>query len=143
PLYPLLMRAVGTILGGHDLLAGVVVSLAACLVAFVLLFQLAGELLDRAGAARSVLALALFPTALFLGAVYSESLYLALSLAVFLLARQGRFAGAGLAAGLGLLTRSAGIALLPALALLAWRAPNRRAALLRSAVALPVAALWP
>ena len=62
---------------------------------------------------------------------------------MFVLARRGRWAGAGGAAGLGLLTRSAGIVLLPALALLAWRAPNRRDALLRSAFAVPIALVWP
>ena len=44
---------------------------------------------------RSVLYLALFPTTLFLFAVYSESLYLLLSVAAFLLAVRGRWAWAG------------------------------------------------
>ena len=143
PLYPGAMRILGTVLGGHDLLAGVLVSLIAAAVAFVLLHQLATEILGTDAANRSVLSLALFPTALFLGAVYSESLYLALSIATFLLARRGHWARAGLLAGCCLLTRSAGIAVLPALALLAWRSPNPRTALVRSAIALPVAALWP
>ena len=43
-------------------------------------------------------------------------------------AERGRFWGAGAAAGLALLTRSAGIALLPALVLLAWRAAAPRRA---------------
>jgi hypothetical protein len=143
PLYPLLVRVVGFVLGRHYLLGGVLVSTAACLAAFVLLYRLAGELLDRDSARRAVLAVAVFPTTFFLGAVYSESLYLALSVAVFLFAVRGRWLTAGVAAGLALLTRSAGIALLPSLALLAWRAPNPRAALTRSAIALPIAALWP
>ena len=71
PLYPLLMRAVGWVLGGHDLLAGIVVSLAACCVAFVLLYRLTTDLAGVDTANRTVVALALFPTALFLGAVYS------------------------------------------------------------------------
>ena len=65
------------------------VSLAACLCAFVLLYRLAARHLDDAGAMRAVLYLAVFPTALFLQAVYSESLYLALVLAAFLLAERG------------------------------------------------------
>ena len=41
-----------------------------------------------------MLYLGVFPTAVFLGAVYSESLYLALALGAFLAAERGRFAAA-------------------------------------------------
>jgi hypothetical protein len=124
-------------------LAGVLLSLAACAVSFVLLHRLASDRLGPEAARRAVLYLAIFPTALFLGAVYSESLYLALALAAFLLADRGRFAGAGVAAGLAMLTRPVGVALLPALAVLAWRADDRRRALLGVAASLPLAALYP
>ena len=143
PLYPGLVATLGRLLAGHYVLAGVLVSLAACAVAFVLLHRLALERLGPDGAGRAVLYLALFPTALFLGAVYSESLYLALALGSFLLAERGRFLGAGALAGLAMLTRPVGIALLPALALLAWRSSERRRALLGVAASLPVAALYP
>ena len=143
PLYPGLVGLLGRLLAGHFVLAGVLLSLAACAVAFVLLHRLAAERLGEDGARRAVLYLAIFPTALFLQAVYSESLYLALVLGAFLLAERGRFLGAGAVAGLALLARPVGIALLPALALLAWRADDRRRALLRLAVAVPIAALYP
>jgi hypothetical protein len=143
PLYPGLVALLGRILLGNFVLAGVVLSLAACAVAFVLLHRLARERLGLAGARRAVLYLALFPTALFLQAVYSESLYLALVLGAFVLAERGRFLGAGGVAGLAMLTRPVGIALLPALALLAWRSEDRRAALLRLGVSLPIAAAYP
>ena len=143
PLYPGLVAGLGRLLAGHYVLAGVLLSLAACLVAFVLLHRLALERLGADGACRAVLYLAIFPTALFLGAVYSESLYLALALAAFLLAERGRFLGAGAAAGLAMLTRPVGIALLPALVLLAWRSPERRRALLGVAASLPLAAVYP
>jgi hypothetical protein len=143
PLYPGLVAALGRLLAGHYVLAGVLVSLAACAVAFVLLHRLALERLGVEGARRAVLYLAIFPTALFLGAVYSESLYLALALGSFLLAERGRFLGAGALAGLAMLTRPVGIALLPALAVLAWRSSDRRRALLGVGAALPVAAIYP
>jgi hypothetical protein len=143
PLYPALVGLLGRLLAGHYVLAGVLLSLAACLAAFVLLHRLALPRLGAAGARRAVLYLAVFPTALFLQAVYSESLYLALALATFLLAERGRFLGAGAAAGLAMLTRPAGIALLPALALLAWRAEHRGRALLTLPVAVAGAALYP
>jgi Mannosyltransferase (PIG-V) len=143
PLYPLLVKVGGTILSGHYIVAGIGVSLACCAVAFVLLYLLAEPMLGEAGAFRSVLYLALFPMALFLGAVYSESLYLMLSIASFLLAVRGRFLYAGIAIGLAILTRSAGIALLPAVGLIAWRAEDRLGALLRLGVAPLIAAAWP
>ena len=143
PLYPGLVAVLGRALAGHYLLAGVLVSLAACAAAFVLLYRLARPRLGDAGARRAVLYLALFPTALFLQAVYSESLYLALALGAFLAGERGRFLAAGALAGLAMLTRPVGIALLPALALLAWRSRTRRQALLRLAVAAPISALYP
>ena len=143
PAYPLLVRAAGWVLGGHDVLAGVIVSLAAAAVAFVLLYELAGELVGEDAARRTVVYLALFPAALFLGAVYSESLYLLLSVAAFLAATRGRFAYAGVAAGLAILTRPTGVMLLPALVLLAWRAPARSRAFGGLALAVPIAAAWP
>jgi Dolichyl-phosphate-mannose-protein mannosyltransferase len=143
PLYPGLVALLGRLLLGNFILAGVLLSLAAGAVAFVLLYRLAQARVGAAGALRAVLYLAVFPTALFLQAVYSESLYLALVLAAFLLAERGRFLGAGAAAGLAMLTRPVGLALLPALALLAWRSEDRRGAFLRLAIAAPIAALYP
>jgi predicted membrane-bound dolichyl-phosphate-mannose-protein mannosyltransferase len=81
--------------------------------------------------------------ALFLQAVYSESLFLLLVLAAFALGQRDRFAAAGVVAGLAILTRAAGLALLPALALLAWRHRDRLRALAGVALAVPVAAVYP
>lgn len=143
PLYPALTGLLGRALLGHYLLAGLLISLVAGAVAFVLLHRLARSRLGEAGASRAVLYLAIFPMSLFLQAVYSESLYLALALGAFLLAERGRFLGAGTMAGLALLTRSAGFALLPALAIVAWRSPERRGAMLRLAVAPILFLLYP
>jgi hypothetical protein len=143
PLYPGLVAVLGRLLLGNFILAGVLISLAAGAVAFVLLYRVARERLGLAGARRALLYLALFPTALFLQAVYSESLYLALVLAAFVLAERGRFLGAGVAAGLAMLTRPVGVALLPALAVLAWRTADRRRELLRLAISVPIAAAYP
>lgn len=140
PLYPGLVAGLGRVFGGQYVLAGIVVSLAACLGAFVLLYRLAEERLGAAGGYRAVLYLAVFPTALFLGAVYAESLYLLLCVAAFVLAERRLFLAAGAVAGLAILTRVTGVALLPALAVIAW--PDRRA-LAKLAVAIPIAAVYP
>ena len=129
PLYPAVVGVLGRVLLGHYVLAGVLASLAAALASFVLLYRLAEPRLGADGARRAVLYLAVFPTSLFLQAVYSEALFLALALGAFLLAERRRFLAGGIVAGLALLTRPAGLALLPALAVLAWQAPDRRRAL--------------
>ena len=143
PLYPGFVRVVAWPLGGRDVLAGVLVSLAASAVAVVLLYELARDLLDEEDARRSVVYLLVFPTTLFLCAVYSESLYLALSIGTFLAATRGKWLIAGVLCGLAILTRSAGVILLAPLAMIAWQSSDRSRALTRAAIALPVAALWP
>jgi hypothetical protein len=143
PLYPLLVGVLGRILLGHYVLAGVAISLAAAFGAFVLLWRLGREKLGADDADRAVLYLAVFPFAVFLGAVYSEALFLFLALASFVAAERGRFLGAGVAAGRAWLKRPLGVALLPALALIAWRSPDRRGALLRLVSAPALFALYP
>lgn len=125
PLYPWTVGAAGRALGGHYVLAGILVSLVATLVAFILFYRLAVERLGESAAQRALVYLALFPAALFLQAVYAESLFLCLTLAVFLAAERGRWAPAGALLGLALLTRPTGLALVPPLLLLAWRSGAR------------------
>ncbi|MGZ8693893.1 MAG: mannosyltransferase family protein [Gaiellaceae bacterium] len=127
PLYPGIVGLLGRALGGHYVLAGVAVSLAAGLVAFQLCYQLAEPRLGADGARRALLYLAIFPVSLFLGAVYTESLYLLLTVAAFLLAERRRFLEAGVVAGLALLARPSAVALVPPLALIAWRTAGRPA----------------
>lgn len=143
PAYPLAVRGLGWFLLGHDLLAGVILSLACSAAAFVYLWRIGLAVVGETSTRRGLLYLAIFPTSLFLLAVYSESLYLLLSAAAFEAAIGRRWARAGVATGLATLTRISGVVLLPALALLAWRAPGRRAALARLALSVPLMALWP
>jgi hypothetical protein len=143
PLYPATVGLLGRLFFGHYVLAGILVSLVAALGSFLLLHRIAEERLGADGARRAVLYLAVFPFALFLQAVYSESLYLLLTLAAFVLAERGRWPSAGAVAGLALLTRPTGVALLPALALLAWRERHRARALVSLALAPLLFAVYP
>ncbi len=143
PLYPALIAGLGRALADHYVLAGLLISLATSLGAFFLLHHLAEQRLGSEGARRAVLYLAVFPMTLFLIAVYNESLFLLLALATFVLAERGRWLPAWTAAGLAILTRIAGVALLPPLLLMAWRAPNRRRALAGIAVPVVLFAAYP
>jgi len=123
PLYPLGIRALAWA-GSPPILAGVAISTAALAAGLYGIHRLATlELGGPSGAggeaARlAVLATAFAPMAFFFSAVYSESLYLALSVGVFWASRQGRWAVAGMLGGLAAATRSAGLVLvIPALAL--------------------------
>ncbi len=133
PLYPLGMGLISG-LGVPAVAAGVLLSIAALAAALYGLHRLttlelgpraAGDARagadTRAGAdaARfAVYALAFAPMAFFLSAVYSEALYLALSIGLFWSAREGRWAYVGLLGALASATRSTGVVLLvPALIL--------------------------
>jgi len=145
PLYSGMIGGLGRVLGGHYVLAGVIISLAATWASFELLYRLAASRMGLDGARRAVLYLAIFPMTVFLSAVYSEALFLLLSLAAFSLAERRRWLGAWLIVGLAVLTRAVGFALVPALLILAWRAPahERRRALLGGAIPFASFAAYP
>jgi hypothetical protein len=121
PLYPLLVKAAGA-LTGSAVVGGIAVSLAALLVALVLLHRLVALDFGDEVASLTVVLVAVCPAALWFGAVYSESLFLALSVGAVYAARTDRWALAGLAGGLAAATRSAGLVLLVPLAILWWTA---------------------
>lgn len=124
PLYPLGLHALSG-LGLQAVLAGVLFSLAAFALALYCLHRL--TTLELAGSGRpgsgdiaglAVLVTALAPMAFYFSAVYSESLYLMLSVGLFLCARRGRWAWTGVLGALAVTTRSTGLVLaLPALML--------------------------
>jgi len=104
PLYPWLVRLIQPLMGGHYLLAGLVVSNLCALLAIWLFLGLASRHLGSELAGRRALLFWLaFPTAFFLLAAYSESLFLALTLGSLRLAEDRRWALAGLLAALAVL----------------------------------------
>lgn len=122
PLYPTLIRIVTTFLTpGNDVLAALLISNVVCLIAFVLLFQLARlELGDDRAATRALIYLAAFPTAYYLVGGYTESLFLALTLGAFLTAFRKQWWLTGALAALAALTRLQGAILCIPLAWIAY-----------------------
>ncbi len=124
PLYPMVVSGVGLIVRS-DLIAGVLVSVTSFGVALVLLYRLAALELGSASRARLAVMLTAFcPLAFFFSAVYSESLFLALSLGAVFEARMGRWAPAGLLGALGAAERNSGVVLVIPLALLFLYGPR-------------------
>lgn len=108
PLYPALIRSLGLMLDGNYLFAALLISNIAAFAALFLLFKLVEFELDRSAARRATLYLVVSPVAFFLFAGYSESLYLALSIAAIYFVRQARWGCAGLMAFLAAWTRTSG-----------------------------------
>jgi hypothetical protein len=109
---------------GSDLVAGVIVSLLAFGVALALLYRLAAIELGERRAELTVMLLAFCPVAYFFSAVYSESLFLALSVGSIYAARMGRWGSAGLLGGLAAASRNSGIVLVVPLVLLYLYGPR-------------------
>jgi hypothetical protein len=76
PLYPMLLRVVGTAFGGHVLLAGLAISLAAFFVALTYVWRWIADDLGPETATGAVWLLCAFPFSIFFSAVYTESLFL-------------------------------------------------------------------
>src|SRR3954451_4049739 len=117
PLYPLLVRAANTVVGA-PIGPGALVLLLWFAGALVLLHRLTELELGAPAARMTVWAIALFPGAVFFSSVYSEALYLALSVGCLYAARTGRWAWAATAGALGAATRSAGVPLVVPLAVM-------------------------
>lgn len=114
PLLPICIYALRSVTGMGTALAGFLISNASLLTASILLRRLVA--LDFPApsrvAERTVWLLLLGPMTFFHSAIYTESLFLMLSIAAVLLARQRRWAGAGLTGALLTATHGKGILIL-------------------------------
>jgi len=111
PLYPLLVRGLSFLLGGHPLAAALLVTNACALAAMVVLARLTLDEWGPAAARRTVTYLALFPTAFFLVAPYAEALFGLLAVSALWAARRGAWGVAACAGALAAATRPAGVLL--------------------------------
>ena len=111
PLYPLLMHVLGWVTRS-DLVAGVLISLVALGIALVLLHRLVSLDFGEEIATTTVLLVAFCPVSFFLSAVYTESLFLALSLGSIYAARRDRWLLCGILGFLAATSRNGGIALI-------------------------------
>jgi Gpi18-like mannosyltransferase len=125
PLYPFLMRIAAGLFGGDDayLAAGVVISNLALFAAVAYLARSVMLDHDAPTATRSAVYLLVFPTTVFLSAVYAESLFLALAIAATYHARRREWLLAGALAALAALTRPFGAIVALPLAMEAIRRP--------------------
>jgi Mannosyltransferase (PIG-V) len=116
PLYPLAIRLAAFLPGGPALW-GVCISLVSLLAALFFFYELAATLFEHATARAATAALAAFPSSFFANAVYSESLFLAMSIGtIWALRARGNFYLACLFAYFAMATRNVGIFLLLPLA---------------------------
>lgn len=146
PAYPLLSRAVMRVSGVDAEAAMLVVSHAALIGVFLLLYvyirQRSDHHLEDHELRDTVLAVfALWPTTMFFRMAYTESLFvLLLLLIMYGMQRRWNPVAIALIIGLATATRAVGVAALPVFALHLWReSATLRGFLVRSAVLMPVA----
>jgi hypothetical protein len=109
PLYPLLVRLIGPLAGGDLVLAGWMVSSIFLMLAMWVLSLLTQEFHPEIDPVLPAVFLLAYPAAFFLNAVYSESLFLFLSLCVVFFALRRNFLLAAVCAGFASATRIAGL----------------------------------
>lgn len=145
PLYPMLMRAVAAPFGGGagaTWVAGIAIAFAAYLLALVALHRLTERIFgSRDIARRTVLYVAVFPWAVFMTRVYTESLFLLTTVLAVSRAYGGRWREAGLWGALATLTRPNGVLIAVPLVVLAFGGrPTPRALAWRAAALAPIPA---
>jgi hypothetical protein len=140
PLYPLLMRALAWPFGGSSRalwLSGITLSCACLFAGLTVLHRLTWRTTGSPETARrTVLYVAVFPFSYFFTQVYTESLFLLLSVSAVAAAVAARWGWAGLLGGLATLTRPNGVLIAVPLGLLALAGRPRPAQLGRRAAAL-------
>jgi hypothetical protein len=124
PVYPLLIHCL-SILGLAPMLAALIISSAACLLALFLVYLLVYQFGGIRLADRTLLVIILFPTSFFLVAGYTEPLFILLSIAFFLLLYRHNWFWAGVIGSIATLTRFQGVALILPAAWIVWQSLDK------------------
>ena len=115
PLYPNLIKKLSPLFNSNSVLVGIVISNISFPIALIFLYKLIKLDYSNKVALLTLMFLLIFPTSFYFGAVYTESLFLALTVVSFYAARKGRWGIAGVFGMLAASTRFIGIFLFPAL----------------------------
>ncbi len=118
PAFPWLIRTFNIF--GDYLVSGLFISHLSLIAAVYFLYRLLRFDLDKKTALRTIFLISIFPTAFFLGSIYSESFFLLVSVLTFYFARKGNFLLSCLFGLIASATRLAGIFLWPALVIEFW-----------------------
>lgn len=111
PLYPLFIKIAALITQDYNF-SSILVSIIGCFIASILLYELVILDFSKRVALLSVWFLNIFPTAYFLQASYSESVFLSVSLATIFFLRKKAFVKSGIFGFLSTLSRINGLLLL-------------------------------
>lgn len=109
PLYPMLMKLIGGITGGKYFLAGLLISNACLLISAFVLYQLVVKDAGPKTARRAIKYLFLFPISFIFSGVFTESLYLCLTLLCFYCAKRRNWWLVGVFGALLSATRTLGV----------------------------------
>lgn len=112
PLLPLLTKLFGIVTFGNYALAGLIVTNLATLSAIYFFIKLVRLDFSKDIAFKSVILLLCYPTAFFLGSLYTESLFLFTTIATIYFARKNRWLATGVFGFLAALTRNLGVFLI-------------------------------
>ncbi len=131
PLFPMITGGLSQLIGGKEtfgavqFFSGLLLANLFFLLALIVFYKLIRLDYPHFVARTSILFLLVFPTSFFFASIYSESLFLLLSLLTFYFARKRQWLLTGIFGALLCATRIIGIAILPALIYEFWRADKK------------------
>lgn len=111
PLYPILIKFFSIFVGNH-ILSAVLISNIAFVFASLVFYKLLRMDFDKKTSEKIIILVCLFPTSYFFSIVYTESLFLLLSISSLYFIRKSRWVLAGFASGLAILTKHQGVILI-------------------------------
>lgn len=111
PLYPMLVRGFSYFLGNDLFLSGIFISLICSFIGVIYLYELFRMDADKKASSIGLFYFLFFPTAIFFSAIYTESLFLMLSVMTFYYARKEKWWITGFLGLLTTFTRPQGILL--------------------------------